>query len=76
MPGTSASPRPVHESLFRLAWQDRTLRLIVLVAFVIRTVLAVASMQRGTAEAQDTHTYLEPTKSLLKIGRASCRERV
>jgi hypothetical protein len=65
----SASPRSAPEGLFRLAWQDRTLRLVVLVALVIRIVLAVAALERGTAEAPDTHTYLEPTQSLLTTFR-------
>ena len=61
---------PAHgPGVFRLAWQDRALRLVLLVALVIRAGLSVAAFERGTAEASDTHTYLQPAQSLIAAGQ-------
>ena len=48
---------------------DRTLRLILLVALVIRAVVALVALQRGTTDAPDTVTYMRPAKSLVSVGR-------
>lgn len=48
---------------------DRTLRLVLLLALVIRAAVALLAWQRGTTEAPDTHTYVRPAESLVAVGR-------
>ena len=62
-------PPRIGPNVFRLAWRDRALRLVLVVALVIRAALAIAALDRGSAEASDTHTYLEPAQSLLAHAR-------
>lgn len=56
-------------SAFPLAWRDPTLRLVLLVALVVRTGVALTALERGTTESADTHTYVRPAESLVAVGR-------
>ena len=69
MPPAMRTSPPAGPGVFRLAWQDRTLRMVLFAALAIRIALAVTAFELGTAEASDTHTYVEPAKSLLAAGR-------
>jgi 4-amino-4-deoxy-L-arabinose transferase-like glycosyltransferase len=67
--GRHQSPAVAGTSVVRHALRTPAFRLILLVAFLVRAVVAIAAVARDTTGAVDTMTYVRPATSLVEVGR-------
>src|SRR3954469_4118084 len=62
-------PAVADTSVVRHALRTPAFRLILLIAFLVRAVVAIAAIARDTTGATDTMTYVRPATSLVEVGR-------